>query len=102
MADIQKIIDTTGTKLNKYNLKKADGTTEAVELTWAPGADTVFGSLFSAVTINPLVDTVNAIMNGDKSVNKSTKWGEKKYWEGTQAQYDALLEKRADTVYFVL
>ncbi|MEG0165637.1 hypothetical protein [Anaerorhabdus sp.] len=55
---VQKIVNTTGSKLNRYKIKKEDGSIEVVELSLYPGEDFQAGTLLGEASINPIIDAL--------------------------------------------
>lgn len=58
---LERIVNSTGTQMNRYKLKKEDDSEEVVFLIHYPGDDFIQGSLFSAETINPIIEKVEEI-----------------------------------------
>lgn len=59
MAKLNEIVDTSGSHLNRYKLTREDGTSEVIDLDFNPGEDFQIGTLFAAVTMNPMIKKIN-------------------------------------------
>ncbi len=70
---IPKIVNTTGSKLNRYKLKKENGTTEVVELELFPSDDFKAGTLLGAESLNPIVEAI-PIDKGKLTIPTTSVW----------------------------